>query len=1512
MRTNLLHGRERDACGVGYVAQLEGKASHQIVAMALEALGNHAHRGAVAADGKTGDGAGIMVGLPYRFMARVYRDIYQKAAPTEGDLAVAMVFNPLCHPGARSRCRRELEKACRKVGLEPLGWRDVPVDLNVLGEKGLSTRPQIQQMFIERRSVESGEPFERALYEARREAEKAARENGYQEFYVASMSHKTLVYKGLCQAHKLREFYLDLQESDFEASVAVFHQRYSTNTFPSWQLAHPFRLIAHNGEFNTLEGNKTWIRARENELGPEVSSGLVPIVDDRLSDSGTFDAVLEFLVQKGHALLPSLVMMVPELWENVPANDMPESWRELYRHLSSLMEAWDGPAAITFYDGRWVGSLLDRNGLRPVRYTLLEGGIVVSASEHGVLDFQGRRVLKTGQLGPGELMVIDTQECKLYDNHSIKGKIAERRPFASFNAERIELIDKELFYGEPRSRDSLLAGPAAKDVLHRRQVVFGYNNEDEITVLRPMIIEAAEPVGSMGDDTPPSVLSEQNRPLFHSFRQQFAQVTNPAMDPIREELVMSLRTLLGRKANVLVTAVEPTELFELPGPILSRAAFEFLHTHNPVRYPAIVLRTLYAVHGGDQALAQALEKLCREAEEAVLQGASLLVLYDGEVNPFRAPIPSVLAVSALHHHLVDRGLRLKASLVVASGEPREVHHFACLLGYGADAVYPFLALETIAEMVRTGGRQMAGLDTHQAQLNFIKAVEKGLRKIMAKMGIALLASYRGAQVFEILGLDEGLVAKYFPGTVSVLGGRTLADIADRQKRLHFQAYGETAIETVERLSSFGFYKPKKDGERHRFTPARSKELQALLRAGAEVLESASAVSPFEALPHGPEGFLEFSQGAESPIALRDLMNFVCHRPSLPLEEVEPLRDIVSRFSTGAMSHGSLSAEAHETLAVALNRLGAMSNSGEGGEAPERYGTERASKVKQVASGRFGVTAHYLSSAEEIQIKISQGSKPGEGGQIPGHKVTEEIASIRHTSPGVDLISPPPHHDIYSIEDLAQLIYDLKQVNPQAEVSVKLVSEDGVGTIAAGVAKGFADVVHLSGAEGGTGASPLSSVKFAGMPWEIGLAQVQQVLVSNQLRGKVRLRVDGGLFNGRDVLMAALLGADQYSFGTGALIAEGCVMARTCHTNKCPVGVASQDPKLRAKYVGTPEMVMAYLLGVAHEVRTSLAQLGFRRLDEVIGRTEFLEQSVWGERAGHIDLSPLLWRPPDDAVIRYQGKRNDPPQRGRDLDGALLQKIRELYTGDPVELGPVVVHNVDRAVGARLSGWVATGWGAVGLPEGSIVLKFEGTAGQSFAAWTTSGLEMRLVGAANDYVGKGMSGGKVAITALDRTLDSKENAIVGNTVLYGATGGKLFAAGRAGQRFAVRNSGAMAVVEGVGEHACEYMTGGVVVVLGRIGRNFGAGMTGGRAYLYDLHDDVARKINSELVEAVAVEDDAELKTLIEEHRESTGSSWSMQLLSEWDRAIEKFWLVQPRVNSGLAVTSALKEKALLRH
>jgi glutamate synthase (ferredoxin) len=1501
--------RERDACGVGFVANAKGRASHQIVEMALTALANHAHRGAVAADGKSGDGAGLMLALPYDFLARSFLEVHKKGVPALGDLAVGMVFSPLSQAGARSLCRRTLEQALQDAGLEPLGWRVVPLDLDAIGQRARFSRPQIQQIFVGRGTVGKGEAFEDALYLARRQAERRLREAEIDDFYVASLSHRTIVYKGLCQAAELGRFYPDLKDPLMTSSVAVFHQRYSTNTFPSWMLAHPYRIAAHNGEFNTLEGNKNWMKARENALGPDAPEGLTPIIDERMSDSGVFDNVLEFFVRRRSTLLPNLLMLVPEIWENVDPLDMPTEWRELYRYYSCLMEAWDGPAAITFFDGKTVGTLVDRNGLRPVRYSILDDDLVLSASEEGVLDLSGRRVLKSGQLGPGEILVVDLEQGRVLANHEVKSLLAARRPYGEFNSERVQIVPQEVFYESRTSKESLLAGPMAKDVLQRRQLVFGYNHEDEIAVLRPMIVQGSEPIGSMGDDTPPAPLSAIERPLFHCFRQRFAQVTNPAIDPIRESLVMSLRTLLGRRANILVESPETSNLFEVPGPILSRSAFEYLNKLNPVRVPTIVLRSIYPVHGGAEALGEALLRLCKEGEAAVRQGASLIVLYDGEVNPFRAPIPSLLAVSALHQHLTECGQRLKASIIVASGEPREVHHFACLMGYGADAIYPFLALDSITKMVQEGGRWLGDVEALQARRNFIKAVEKGLLKIMAKMGISLLSSYRGAQVFEALGLSRKLVDRYFPGTVSTLGGRDLAGLAAAQRSLHHRAYGEHAADTIGRLASYGFYKYKKDGELHRLSPGRVKRLHKILAGGESLLQAAPEQDPYSVLPEGPEGFIEFARVESPPIALRDLVDFVRNLRALPLEQVESAKQIVARFSTGAMSHGSLSAEAHETLAIAMNRLGGASNSGEGGEAIERLGTEKVSKIKQIASGRFGVTPAYLNSAEELQIKISQGSKPGEGGQIPGHKVTPEIARIRGTSPGIALISPPPHHDIYSIEDLAQLIFDLKQVNSKATVSVKLVSEDGVGTIAAGVAKGFADIIHIGGSEGGTGASPLSSIKFAGMPWELGLAQAQQVLVVNRLRSKVRLRVDGGFLTGRDVVVAALLGADEFSFGTSALVAEGCLMARTCHTNRCPVGIASQDPKLRAKYPGTPESVMAYFLGVAHDVRLLLAELGFASLEEVIGHTELLEQVLWGKEAGEMDLSPLLWRPRDDLDTCHGGERNDPPAQGGVLSGKLLAQVEETWDGEPKEFGPFEILNTDRTVGAPISGWLANREFVEEIPAELLRFSFEGTAGQSFGAFCCHGLSLLLRGAANDYLAKGMSGGVVVVTPSDRARTSQENAIAGNTVLYGATGGTLLVSGRVGQRFAVRNSGAEAVVEGVGEHACEYMTGGVIVVLGRVGRNFAAGMTGGEAYLYvyETEDELKRKVNTELVNVEAVEDDTKLRELVKLHVERTGSTWAKSLLDDWSASLDKFRRVGPQ--SSVASIEARNEGVL---
>jgi len=1445
--------------------------------MALEALANHAHRGALAADGKTSDGAGLMVQTPRRFFQKIYQSLYGKPVPAE-NWAVGSIYLPLGDARGRSQARRCLEDCLRELGMDPLGWREVPLDLDVLGQRALSIRPHMQNLYVGQGMAEH---FEKALYQARRRAERILREaNIHDDFYIASLSSHSVTYKGLCRADQLGKFYPDLTDPDFESGVALFHQRYSTNTFPSWNLTQPFRMICHNGEINTLQANQKWMRAREValELAGKGPSDLTPVIMAGTSDSGAFDNVLEFFVQRGRETLPSLMMMVPELWENVPSGGMPEHWREFYRYLSALMEPWEGPAALAFYDGRWVGALLDRNGLRPMRYTLLKNKLVVASSEAGCVQVADELVEKRGMLGPGEIIAIDLQEKRWVTNHELKEILATRHPYGQLMAER------ELPLPEHEVQDSWLETPS-KETLHRRQLAFGFNHEDEITILKPMLSTGAEPIGSMGDDTPVAPLSSTIRPLFHYFRQRFAQVTNPPIDPLREKLVMSLRTWVGRRSNVLTEEMEVCRLVDLKGPILSTSEFRRLMSLSPRWLPHIVLHCVWAPHSGPQALEERLEQLCQEAVEAVRQGASLVVLYDGGVNAFRAPIPSLLATSAVHHRLLEAGLRLNATLVVVSGEPREVHHFACLLGYGAGAIFPYLALDTIAKL--------APDNAEEAQTKFIGAIHTGLLKIMAKMGISVLSSYRAGQVFDSLGLDQKLIERYFPDTPAWLGGMTLEQLARRQAIWHKQAFAQE--EPAAAHVGPGFYKFKKDGERHRFSPTVVKALHQVV-GKAQLGPEENAYDKFR---HGVDGFDDYVKAVreQGRIGLRDLLDFVHHRPRLDLSEIEPLEAIVARFSTGAMSHGSLSSEAHETLSIALNRLGAASNSGEGGEAPERYDTPSNSRIKQVASGRFGVTPGYLLSADELQIKMAQGSKPGEGGQIPGHKVTEEIARVRHTRSGVDLISPPPHHDIYSIEDLAQLIHDLKRLHPRAKVSVKLVSEDGVGTVAAGVAKGFADVIQISGCEGGTGASPLSSIKFAGMPWELGLAQAQQTLVANQLRAKIRLRVDGGFQTGRDVLIAALLGADEYAFGTIALVAEGCLMARACHNNTCPVGIASQDPKLRAKFPGTPERVIAYLLGVGEEIRQLLAKLGARSLQEVIGRTELLEQVIHGEEAGFLDLTPLLTRADDDLPLAHHlGAAAEAPRHGRDLDQEIIDNLENI----PEE---IAILNTDRAFGTRLSGYLMERFGRKGhdcaLPEGYLKLRLRGSAGQSLGAFGVSALHLDLVGQANDYVGKGLHGGQISIRPPHPGLGGNLNWIAGNTLLYGATGGTLLAAGRVGQRLAVRNSGASCVVEGAGEHACEYMTGGLVIILGSVGRNLGAAMTGGKVFVYDHDEELQSKLNHDSVQALPVlessdTDQAQLKEWVERHQQFTSSRVAGELLADWQQRLARFWLVQPRL------------------
>jgi glutamate synthase (ferredoxin) len=1475
-------GAERDSCGVGFVAHIQAEPSHQVVKMALEALANHAHRGAVAADGKTGDGAGLTTQIPRAFFQQVYKTLTGKTL-NGSDWAVGKIYLPLSDARGRSRARRCLEECLRFYELEPLVWREVPINLDALGQRALSIRPHMQHLFVSRGKAED---FERALYQARRRAERILRDESISDFYVASLSSLSITYKGLCAADQLGVFYPDLRDPNFHSAVALFHQRYSTNTFPSWHLTQPFRMICHNGEINTLQANQKWMRAREValEIAGTGPNDLTPVILPNTSDSGAFDNVLEFFVRGGRETLPSLMMMVPELWENVPEGGMPQSWREFYRYLSCLMEPWEGPAAMAFFDGRWVGALLDRNGLRPMRYTLLSNQLVIASSEAGCVAVDDALVVKRAMLGPGEIIAIDLKEKKWVSNHQLKEQLAKRHLYGELMSQRERSLPTE------EVRDSWLETPS-KETLHRRQLAFGFNHEDEVAVMRPMMKQGIEPIGSMGDDTPPPPLSSQIRPLFHYFRQRFAQVTNPPIDPLREKLVMSLRTWVGRRANVLTEDTEVCRLVDLSGPVLNTSEFRRLMSMSPKWLSHIVLHCVWPVQSGPDALQARVEQLCDEAVEAVRQGAMLVVLYDGGVNAFRAPIPSLLITSAVHHRLLESGLRLNATLIVVSGEPREVHHFACLLGYGAGAIFPYLALDTIA--------QLEPEHTEEAQNKFVAAIHTGLLKIMAKMGISVLSSYRAGQVFESLGLDSQLIERYFTDTPSWLGGMSLAQLAQQQAQWHTQAFAEE--EPKGSHAGPGFYKFKKGGERHRFTPEVVKTLHKFVEKASERFTLQD--NPFDKLRDGVEGYSDYLAAlkAHGPVGLRDLFGFLHHRPRLDISQVESLEAIVARFSTGAMSHGSLSSEAHQTLSIALNRLGSASNSGEGGEAPERYDGPSNSRIKQVASGRFGVTPGYLLSADELQIKMAQGSKPGEGGQIPGHKVTEEIARVRHTRQGVDLISPPPHHDIYSIEDLAQLIHDLKRLHPKAKVSVKLVSEDGVGTVAAGVAKGFADIIQISGSEGGTGASPLSSIKFAGMPWELGLAQAQQTLVANQLRSKIRLRVDGGFQSGRDVCIAAILGADEFAFGTSALVAEGCLMARACHNNTCPVGIASQDPKLRAKYPGTPERVIAFLIGVAHEVRQLLSKLGVRSIGEIVGRTELLEQIIFGDEAGQLDLSVLLQRSSDDLPSSHQpGQAPQQPRHGRDLDQQIIDRLEA--EGMNAKFDQLPILNTDRAFGARLSGYLMKRFGRDGhdcnLKAGSLSLRLRGSAGQSLGAFGISALHLELLGQANDYVGKGLHGGQIVLRPTRDALGGNENWIAGNTLLYGATGGTLFAAGRVGMRLAVRNSGASAVVEGASEHACEYMTGGLIIILGSVGRNLGAAMTGGRAFVIDQDDDLQIKLNHDSVQSQNLlecneEEQQTLQDWVQKHHKLTGSPLAKELLANWQKSLARFWLVQPR-------------------
>jgi glutamate synthase domain-containing protein 2/glutamate synthase domain-containing protein 1/glutamate synthase domain-containing protein 3 len=1399
---------ERDACGIGFVARLSGRPSRTVLDALLEALRRVRHRGAVAADHRTGDGAGLLLPLPPSLIP-------------EPGLGIAMVFL------RRASGRRAVEDACRAEGIAVRRWRAVRVQPEALGPSAQASMPTIVQALIEP-PAGAHDGGERAAFLARK------RLDARDDLYVASLSFRTVVYKALCAADQLEAFYDDLRDPAFDVPFGVFHQRFSTNTEPSWERTQPFRLLCHNGEINAIRGNVNWMRARAATLGIEG-----PVLDETSSDSGMLDNALELLVRGGRDVRHSLTMLVPPAWQNDPELD-PEI-RDFHRFHSGLVEPWDGPAGVVFTDGRVVGAALDRNGLRPLRY-VVAGDLVCCASEAGVFDVPPGEVARRGRLGPGEMLAVDPDHGLEHDG-AIKRRLATSSPYGRW----LQEWRREASTGEP------LAPPDWE--LAPRHVLFGYTREELSVIVRPSAAHGHEPTSSMGDDTALPPLAGRARPLYSYFRQRFAQVTNPAIDHIRERFVMSLGTLLGARAPLLVEAPEGAAGIELESFFLFPSALDEL---------AVV--RLDATFGREEGLAAACTRLGDAAEAAVREGHGMLLVSDAEATSGRPPVPMLLATAVVHHRLVGSGLRTLATLLVESDEPREVHHVACLLGFGAEAVCPRLALQTVAALAeadRVGGDRPSPAE---AQLRFKRSIEDGVLKVMSKLGISDVASYCGAQAFEALGLDGALVESCFPGTPWSLGGVGLPEL-----EAETVARAEAARDQRPRLENPGYVKFRKGGEPHETNPDVVDAAHALRRAVRT-----------NGFGHYRD-FADLVNGRE-PMEVRDLLELQQAAAPVPLEEVEPAESIVRRFSAGGMSHGALSAEAHQTIATAFNNLGARSNCGEGGEDPARYRTDRNSRIKQVASGRFGVTAAYAAFADELQIKIAQGSKPGEGGQLPGHKVTPEIARLRHTQPGVALISPPPHHDIYSIEDLAQLIFDLKQVNPDAAVSVKLVAEAGIGLVAAGVVKALADVVHIAGADGGTGASPLSSIKNAGAPWELGLVETQRTLIVNGLRGRVRLRVDGGIKTGRDIVVAALLGADEISFGTALLLAEGCLMVRSCHVDTCPVGIATQRPELRAKFAASPEEVENYLLFVAEEVRLHLASLGLRTFDDAVGRVDLLRRRQTDGRAAMLDVTSLLEAPSGDA----------PRHVGAEKPHATGGELGELLAGRP--LGRETLHRIcnhDRAVGARLGGRIARLGGATRSRR----FRFVGAAGQSFGAFLPDGIEFVLDGEANDYVGKSLSGGRIVIRP--PADDAGEPCLAGNTVLYGATAGELFCAGSAGERFAVRNSGATAVVEGVGSNACEYMTKGTVVVLGSFGRNLGAGMTGGAAFVHDPAGLLAIRLNDQLVTAERLDAPAadRLRELLELHQAHARSRRAADLLARWPAVVEEFRLVVPRAEVG---------------
>lgn len=1489
---------EHDSCGVGIVADILGRKSHDTVSMGLDVLDRLSHRGACGCDPETGDGGGVLIQMPHTFFQNK-SDELNIELPDSGNYGVGMVFLPT-NSEDQAKCKSIVQHFIEVEGQRFLGWRDVPVDDSGIGVTARSAKPAIAQVFIGNGlSAGDQEAFERKLYVIRKLIEHAVSDTELKNpdmFYISSMSSNTLVYKGLLMPEQVRGFFPDLSDGLLHSSFILVHSRFSTNTLGSWRLAHPYRYIAHNGEINTLRGNINWMTAREQIMssplfGDDIKK-LIPIQTPGASDTATLDNVIELLTLSGRSLPHVMAMLIPEAWEG--ATDISPEKQAFYKYHSFLMEPWDGPALIAFTDGKRIGANLDRNGLRPFRYTITKNNLIVMASEAGVLEIAPDQVLYKGRLRPGRMMLIDPEAGRVLDDEEIKSDLASRQPYGQW------LFDNMVRIDDLPDKTAPLPSFNAATLLEQQQI-FGYTSEEIRMILQPMAQAGAEAIGSMGTDTPLAVLSNKPQLMFNYFKQLFAQVSNPPLDAIREEIVTSLEMPLGAERNVLDESAEQSQQLRLYHPVITNGELERIRHIDHSNIHATTVPALFNVTGEPGSMNDALHRICVAAAEAVQTGYSIIILSDRGANDELAPIPSLLATSAVHHHLIRQGLRTRCGLVIETGDARDVMHFALLIGYGAGAVNPYLAYETIDHITQQGLIQ--AVDSKIAKENFVKAIEKGLLKIASKMGISTLQSYRGAQIFEAVGLNQETVDAFFTWTPSRIGGVGILAIEEEARQRHAHAYSEENIEATLDLDIGGQYQWRRGGEYHMYNPDSIAKLQISART-----------DDFELYKE----FADLIDEQDRQLStIRGLLDFKWADEPLPLEEVEPASEIVKRFATGAISLGAISREAHETLAIAMNRTGARSNTGEGGEDHRRYtpdenGDSRSSAIKQVASGRFGVTTNYLVNATDLQIKMAQGSKPGEGGQLPGHKVDDYIGWIRHTTPGVELISPPPHHDIYSIEDLAQLIHDLKNVNPDARIHVKLVAEIGVGTIAAGVSKGHADVVLISGDSGGTGASPESSIKYAGLPWELGLAETQQVLVKNELRGRITVQTDGQLKTGRDVAIACLLGAEEFGFATGPLVTLGCIMLRKCHLNACSVGIATQDPELRKYFAGKPEYVINYFYHMAEHLREIMARLGFRTINEMVGRVDKLNsrRAIDHWKAKGVDFSNLLFRPPEsEHVATYCCEVQD-----HGLDKALDHTLIELADsavehGEPVYAN-LEIHNFNRTVGTMLSGKVARKYGENGLPSDTINFHFTGSAGQSFGAFLAKGLSFTLEGEANDYMGKGISGGRIVIYPPKGSgFVPEDNVITGNVSLYGATGGMVFLRGMAGERFGVRNSGAHAVVEGIGDHGCEYMTGGMVVVLGGTGRNFAAGMSGGIAYVLDEDNHFRERCNQGMVDLEPVEepeDQMALKQMIQWHIQYTESEKGIKILDNWESLLPKFIKVMPRDYRRVLATKNLKQ------